>query len=353
MHDFSKIEVIKKFDRHNMLELLLGLPAQCRNALQLSRSVKLSKNFANIDKIVISGMGGSAVSGDILWSFLSKRIKLPILVNRDYTIPHFVDNSTLFFVNSYSGNTEETLSAFEKARAKGAKIIGVTSGGKVAELCQRYNLPLYRLPGGQPPRTAIGYLFFPLLQALINLGLISNIHEEIEETIVYLERKVKTYAPGMRKNNLAHTLTGKIFGYIPLIYGSGEAAGVCAFRWKTQFNENSKIIAFSHVFPELDHNEIMGWEGSLDITKKFALFVLKDRGDSKRMKKRVKITIDVIGKKLHAIYEVCSEGCSFLTRIFSLILLGDFLSFYMAIARGVDPTVIKGIDILKERLTKS
>ncbi len=352
MNDFTKTEIIKKFDRHNMLDLLLGLPAQCRNALELSRAVQLPKNFAGINKIVISGMGGSAVSGDILRSFLSKRIRVPILVNRGYTIPHFVDSSTLFFVNSYSGNTEETLSAFEKARAQGAKIIGVSSNGKVAKFCRRYSLPLYSPPGGQPPRSAIGYLFFPLLQALISLRMVRNINGEIEETIAYMERKVKSYAPE-RRDNLAHTFTRKVFGYMPIIYGSGEAAGTCAFRWKTQFNENSKVTAFSNTFPELDHNEIMGWEGPRDITKKFVLFVLKDKGDSKRMEKRIKITLDVIGKKLHAVYEICGEGRSPLTRMFSLILLGDFLTFYMAIARGVDPTAIKGINILKERLAKS
>ena len=350
MNDFRKIAVIKKFDRSNMLELLIGLPAQCQKALELSQNVKPDRSFADINKIVISGMGGSAVSGDILRSFLSSRIKVPILVNRNYTIPHLVDSSTLFFAMSYSGNTEETLSAFGKARAKGARIIGVTSGGKVQELCQRYGLPLYKLPGGQPPRTAIGYLFFPLLQALIKIGVVDDIHEEIEETISYLKKKVKEYAQGITKDNLAYTLTRSISGYIPFIYSSGELTGVCAFRWKTQFNENTKILAFSNNFPELDHNEIMGWEGPQDITGKFVIFVLKDSGDSRRMKKRIKITLDVIGKKAHAIYEVSSEGHSPLTRIFSLILLGDVVSFYTAIARGVDPTVIKGINILKKRL---
>jgi glucose/mannose-6-phosphate isomerase len=336
-----------------MLGLLLGLPAQCQMALEISQDVRLDKKFSHINKIVISGMGGSAVSGDILRSLLSGRIKIPILVNRDYTVPEFVDNGTLFFTNSYSGNTEETLSAFENARAKGASIIGITSGGKLGALCRRYNYPLYKLPGGQPPRTAIGYLFFPLLHALIRIGLVKNIGGEIEETISYLKKKVKEYGPSITQNNLAHTLTRKLFGFIPIIYGSGETTGVVAFRWKTQFNENSKILAFNQVFPELDHNEIMAWEGPQDITRNFVVLVLKDKDDSSRMKKRINITLDVMGKKPHAIYEVSSEGRSLLTRIFSLVLLGDFLSFYLAIARGVDPTLIKGISTLKERLAKS
>ncbi len=333
-----------------MLGLLLGLPAQCQRALEISQDVRLDKKFSHINKIVISGMGGSAVSGDILRSLLSGRIDIPIMVNRDYTVPEFVDTNTLFFANSYSGNTEETLSAFEKARAKGAGIIGITSGGKVGELCRRYNYPLYKLPGGQPPRTAIGYLFFPLLHALTQIGLVKNIAVEIDETIAYLEKKVKEYGPGPSRNNPAQTLTRKLFGYIPLIYGSGEATGAAAFRWKAQFNENSKLLAFNQVFPELDHNEIMGWESPQDITRKFVVLVLKDKADSSRMKKRINITLDVMGKKPYAIYEVSSEGHSLLTRIFSLILLGDFVSFYLAIARGVDPTLIKGINTLKERL---
>lgn len=351
MYDFTNLNVIKKFDRSNMLALLLGLPVQCRKALALSRKVKLARSFSRVNKIVISGMGGSAVSGDILRSFLSARIGIPILVNRDYSLPALVDNKTLFFANSYSGNTEETLSAFSLAKAREARIIGVTSGGKLSELCQRHGFPLYTLPGGQPPRTAIGYLFFPLLQALLSLGLVKNAEGEIEEAVSYLEKKVRVYQPGSPKDNLAYRLTQKIFGYIPLIYGSGEITGVAAFRWKTQFNENSKILAFNQVFPELDHNEIMGWEAPAAITKKFAVLVLKDKADSPRMKKRIGITLEVIGKKPSSLEEINSEGSSSLTRIFSLILLGDFLSFYLAIARGVDPTLIKGINTLKKRLS--
>lgn len=350
MYDFRKAEVIERFDRDDMFKLLLELPEQCGQALELSRRVKLQGDFRRIDKIVINGMGGSAVSGDILRSLLSSRLKHPVLVNRDYTIPRFVDKKTLFFANSYSGNTEETLSAFNKARACGAKIIGVTSGGRLGELCERYSFPVYKLPGGQPPRTAIGYLFFPLLQALLSLGLIKNMEKEIEETISYLEKKVRVYKSS--KNNLAYTLTRKIFGFIPLIYGSSEPAGVAAFRWKTQFNENSKIIAYHHIFPELDHNEIMGWEDTTAITRKFVILILKDKDDNERIRKRIKITRGVIERKPYLIQEITSEGNSLLTRIFSLILLGDFVSFYLALARGVDPTVIKGINILKEKLAR-
>lgn len=351
MYNFRRIETIKRFDRSDMFGLLVGLPEQCRRAVELSRNVRIPKRFANIDKIVVSGMGGSAISGDILRSLLSARLNIPVLVNRDYSIPKFIDRKTLFFAASFSGNTEETLTAFSEAKKRNAKIIGISSGGKLERLCHRYGFPLYKLPGGQPPRTAIGYLFFPLLSALIDLGIGRDIDKEIDETLLYLNRKVIEYSS--RKHNLAYTLTQKCFGYIPVIYGSGEVTGVCAFRWKTQFNENSKIPAFSNLFPELDHNEIMGWEGPKSITGKFVIFILKDRNDSVRMDKRIRITIEVIGKKPYAFYEVCSEGYFLLTRIFSLILLGDFLSFYTAIARGVDPTVIRGIDILKEGLAGS
>lgn len=350
MYDFRKAEVIERFDRDDMFKLLLELPEQCGQALELSRRVKLQGDFRRIDKIVINGMGGSAVSGDILRSLLSSRLKHPVLVNRDYTIPRFVDKKTLFFANSYSGNTEETLSAFNKARISGAKIIGITSGGRLGELCGRYRFPVYKLPGGQPPRTAIGYLFFPLLQALLSLGLVKNMDKEIEETISYLKKKVRVYKSS--KDNLAYTLTRKIFGFIPLIYGSSEYAGAAAFRWKTQFNENSKIIAYHHLFPELDHNEIMGWEDTTAITQKFVILILKDKDDNERIRKRIKITRGVIERKPYLIQEITSEGNSLLTRIFSLILLGDFVSFYLALARGVDPTVIKGINILKEKLAR-
>lgn len=352
MYDFRKIDIIKKFDSSGMLGLLAGLPGQCRNAVRLSDGIKPGRKFRRIDKIVISGMGGSAVSGDILRSFLWGRSKIPVFVNREYTIPEFVDRKTLFFVNSYSGNTEETLSAFKKAKDRGAGIIGVTSGGRLRQLCERYGFPVYVVPGGQPPRTAIGYLFFPLLKALMALGMVKGAGKEIDETLSYLKKKAGEYLPGASDNNLAYTLTRKIFGSTPIIYGSSDATGVCAFRWKTQFNENSKIQAFSQVFPELDHNEIMGWESPSAINKKFVVLVLEDRGDSRRTKRRIEITLDVMARKPRAVYKISSEGRSLLTRMFSLILLGDFLSFYTAIARGVDPTIVKGINTLKERLAK-
>lgn len=350
MKNFKNLSIIKKFDRSDMLGLILGLPDQCRKAIELGKAIKPDKKFSRIHRIVISGMGGSAISGDILRGYLADKIDLPVFVNRNYSVPDFVDSSTLFFAASYSGNTEETVSAFKKARSKGAKIIGITSGGKISALCGQYGYPVCRLPGGQPPRSAIGYLFFPLLLSLMNLGVVRGIEREIDQTVSFLMKKVKEYDPCLSGKNIAYKLTHRIFGRIPLIYGSDEATGICAFRWKTQFNENSKVLAFSSVFPELDHNEIMGWEDDMRITKKFVVLVLRDRKDSQRMKKRIGITLDVIGKKPDAVYEVCAEGQFLLTRIFSLIVLGDFLSFYLAIARGIDPTVIKGINILKERL---
>ena len=231
-------------DNSNMLKVIEDFPHQCRTALELTKGIYVS---GKIDKIVIAGMGGSAVAGDLLKIYMHDS-KIPVFVARDYKIPNFVDENTLFFAISYSGNTEETLSAFEDAQKKKAKIIAVTSGGKLSEAAKK----VVSIPSGLQPRAALGYLFFPALGVLANSNIAEVKNSEVREMLDVISKTEDFKKTGER-------IAKNIGSRIPIIYAS-DFLGAVAYRWKTQFNENSKSPAFFHLFSELNHNEIVGYQ---------------------------------------------------------------------------------------------
>ena len=253
---------------------------------------------------------------------------------------------------SYSGNTEETISAYRQGVDLSAKVVVVTSGGKLRELGEAKGIPLAIVPPGMPPRTALGYLFLPLLIILEKLGLVEAKGKDIGETALLLEELSRRWAPvSPLDENQPKSLARKLFGKLPLIYGSEPLKAVCR-RWKTQINENSKSLAYPVVFPELNHNEIIGWEGMEELRQSLEIIILRDEGDQERIKKRIEITKSVLGERPGGLEEVWSEGKSLLARLFSLIYLGDWVSFYLAILYGVDPTPVESIELLKKRLAE-
>ncbi|MBA7491520.1 hypothetical protein ES702_02067 [subsurface metagenome] len=351
MERLDNSDFLKRTDKSQMGKILINFPQQCEGAVKIGRDFPISGEYKDINKVLAIGMGGSAIGGDLLRSYLFKDLGIPLIVNRNYKIPHFVGQDTLIFASSYSGNTEETLSAYQEAHKRGAKIIGLTSGGKLKEYCQRDGNPVIIIPSGFPPRTALGYLFFPLIMILERLKLIRNKMEEIEETIKILTKLSRELGP-REKGNRAKRLAQELYNKVPVVYSSSEYFEPVALRWKDQFNENSKVFAIWNLFPELNHNEIVGWEILEEITKNFIIILIRDRDDFERIKVRMDITKSIIKKKVSGINEVWSEGSSLLARIFSLIYLGDFISFYLAILNGVDPTPVKMIDLLKKELAK-
>ncbi len=350
MENIDNAEVITKFDKSDMLSIIRRFPQQWKEAAALGREFHPPADYGKLDKIVVTGLGGSAMGGDILGSYLSEEAKIPIFVNRCYTLPGFVDENTLLLVVSYSGNTEETISAYHQGVKLSAKVVIVTSGGKLGELGKAQGVPLAIVPPGMPPRTALGYLFLPLLVILEKLGLIGAKGEDIEETAFLLEELSRRWAPSSSQNQ-PRDLARKLFGKLPLIYGSELLKAAC-LRWKTQINENSKSLAYSVVFPELNHNEIIGWEGTEELRQSLMIVILRDEGEPERIKKRIEITKSVLGERPGGIEEVRSEGKSLLARLFSLIYLGDWLSFYLGILYGVDPTPVESIESLKRKLAE-
>ena len=317
-------------DSQNMLQVIKDFPKQCREALSLPKGTSVSGEISNI---VVTGMGGSAIGGDLLKIYLSNT-NIPVYVNRDYKVPSFVDENSLVFAVSYSGNTEETLSAYQDAYGKKAKIIGIASGGKLADECNK----VVKVPSGLQPRAALGYLFFPMLGILHNTGIIRVKNDELNEMMDILKKTDKF-------NEMGQNLSKKLKEKIPIIYAS-DALGAVAMRWKTQINENAKMTAFYNVFSEMNHNEIAGYNG---IDRKFAAVLIRDKYDNERIKKRMDICKQIMGNIID-VQEVETQGNGLLARMFSAIYLGDFVSYHLAMWNRVDPWPVEIIEGMKKRL---
>jgi len=344
----NSLERMEKIDKSKMRKILLDFPLQCQKAVKLGKNLTIpEKFFQEMTKVVVCGLGGSAIGGDILKTLLSEKLELPIWVNRSYTLPRMVDKKTLVFIVSYSGNTEETLSAYKETIKRESLAISICSGGKLRELSKKDKIPCLVVPPGMPPRTTVGYLFISMLKILERLrGIDEGDYDELFRVLSEIRDRFAPNVP-LSKNSVK-SLSQELIGKIPLIYGVEGLTDVAAHRLKTQFNENSKILAFWNVFPELNHNEIvpLGGEGEIDLGQFYPIFI-RDKEEGKRIKKRIEVTQSIIKEKAKYT-EIWTQGKNPLTRILSAIYIGDWLSFYLAILQGIDPTPVKAIDLLKK-----
>lgn len=345
-------EEIFAVDTSNMYSLIKKFPEQVEEAVTIGNATSPRLAVSNVRNIVLSGLGGSAIGGDLLKSYLARELKIPFVVNRHYTLPGFVDKNSLVIISSYSGNTEETLSSFKEAQKRGAKILCISSGGEVEKLAKKRKSPIITIPGGLPPRAALGYSFFPLLIALGKLGLIRNKRQEINETLTMLKRKSDEYGTPDAASNKAMQIAEQLRHRIGVIYSSTERFDAVATRWREQMAENGKSLMFSHVLPEMNHNELVGWKALTDQMQEMQVILLRDQDDHPRVKVRMDITRGLIAERTQHITEVWSEGTSPLTRMFSLVYLGDWVSFFLAILHGINPTPVDVIDYLKNELAK-
>jgi len=301
--------------------------------------------------VVVAGLGGSAIGGDLLRTYLVDQVELPILVNRGYTLPGFVGPDTLVFASSYSGDTEETLAACRQAIQRRSQIIGIASGGQLVQLAAEANFSMIRIPAGYPPRAALGYSFVALLLSMAKLGLVSEQGVSLREAQELVRQKGVEYHPSVPLGkNEAKQCALKLRGKFPVIYAWGHHFEAVAIRWRGQLAENSKQLSSHHLFPEMDHNEIVGWGMPEAMMKKTAVILLRDRGEPKPIVKRMEITKELIAPFAGEIVEAWATGTSLLARLFSLLHLGDWVSFYLAVLNGVDPTPVQRIDMLKRRL---
>lgn len=345
---------INKLDKSGMLELLLDFPLQFGIARGLASKTDIIFSKRDFSSVVFAGLGGSAIGADLVRSYLYFESNLPMQVVREYDLPAYVGSSTLVFISSYSGNTEETLSAYSQARKKGASIIAISSNGALKENCLRDGVTFIEIPKGLPPRCSLGYLSIIPLCLLAKLGLIKDVSSSLDKTVSALEdlRSRKLNPAIGAKDNIAKYVAGRLVNKFPIIYSASVHFDTVATRMRCQLNENSKSLASSHVFPEMNHNEIVGWEHPARLLKNLVVLMLRDKGVHPRVNKRMDITREIICKEDPDIIEIYSEGEDLLARIFSLIYIGDFVSFYLAVLYGIDPTPVERVTYLKKKLAE-
>jgi len=349
--DLDDLSEIERIDASGMLAIVENMPQQFRDAIDIGTSSLDLPDSSGVDNIVFLGMGGSGIAGDIVSNFPEVQIPVPAISVKGYNLPEFARSNTLVFAISYSGNTEETIFCFEEAIKRNCRIVAITSGGKLERLANDKGVPLYKIPSGLQPRAALGYLFIPVMSALERLGICNNVIGKIEGSISMLEERSKEYGRGNpASENPAKRIAKALSGYLPVIYGSEGALMPVALRWKCQFNENSKVPAFCNYFPELNHNETVGWYCLEEVWSRSHIIVLRDKDEHPRVSKRIQITSDLISNHTGHITQVFSRGANKVERFLDLLYLGDLSSVYLALHLGVDPTPVSRIDELKKRL---
>lgn len=346
-------KLISEIDKADMLGAIARFPEQIKEAKDIVNSVSLG-SFFKIDNIVISGMGASSISGDIIQSLFRDRIDIPIFVTRQYNLPKWVNKNTLVISQSYSGNTEETLSTFKYACQKRSKIIGISSGGKLQEFCEKREIPHIKIPAGIPPRAATGYVLFSAIYAMKKIGIItSDIESEIEETISITDDfKNHNKKEVQEKDNLSKQIAKKIFNTIPQVYGWSFYFPIVK-RWCNQFNENSKLICRYDEVSECNHNDIIGWSMNPEASKLFTCILFRDtENESIYMSKRLNFMKQLFKEVAGNVIEIQIIGKKQLAKMMYVMYLGDFISCYLAILRNIDPTPVDAITELKSELAK-
>lgn len=326
-----------------MDELIAGFSGQLREALEIGRTASLRNPDREIRNIVVTGLGGSGIGGNLASEFLAAELQVPMNVNKGYFIPSYVDDHTLLIVSSYSGNTEETLNALALAEQAGAWIVCISSNGKVLERAREMNYDFIQVPGELPPRACLGYSLVQQLYILYRLGFSSD--RALSDVAIAADQldsredEIKSEA-----RDLAHYFHGRL----PVIYVCDQMASV-AVRVRQQINENAKMLCWHHVIPEMNHNELVGWR---DENENLAVLFLRNEDDYERNSQRIELNKEIIGKYTPHVRELWSKGESLVQRALYLIHLCDWMSFYLAELHGVDPVEVRVIDFLKGELAK-
>ena len=343
-------DAVKAFDASDQFADVLGLPDHLDDALWRVESASIEPQDSP-GGLVIAGMGGSAVGGLLARAALGDRASRRISVSRDYGLPAWTTPDTTVLCSSYSGNTEETLTAFEAAGALGARRIVCTTGGRLAQQARAEAVPVIGVPGGFQPRAAVGYMLVVALEIAALAGVGEGLRTEIDVAAAAAKGLATAWGPDSPEDSLAKSLARKLHGTVPEILGSGLTAPI-AYRWKTQINENAKTPAFCGELPEVDHNELVGW-GSASKQGRFSVVFLDDSDLHPRVRDRIEFTQELIRRHAAVDERVSSVGESRIERLVSLVLLGDLVSLYMAVLAGYDPGPVDALEELKRRLGPS
>ena len=336
-----------KIDKSNLRKVILSSPEQFEQAMELAGDIKVSGEF---DSITISGMGGSALPGNILRVFVNNVLdnsknkkRIAIFQNRSYSLPPEAYENSLNFICSYSGNTEETISSFEEALKNNLPCVGVSNGGKIEQMCKENNVPFIKLPfpyENFQPRMATGYFVMAIFQVLVNCGLIDDVRDEILTTVEPLSEHIKNLEE--EGKNLAKKLVGKT----PIVYSTTKFKSL-AMIWKIKINENAKTPAFWYYFPELNHNEMVGFTNP---QADFSFIFLRDNSEHPQILKRFEVTKKLMEQKGMNVYVYDIVGKTILEKLFATIALGDWTSYYLALEYGQDPTPVDMVEDFKKML---
>jgi glucose/mannose-6-phosphate isomerase len=344
--------LLEEYDKQGMYKKITEFPSQLEEGFKIGRQAsKPDIDVGSIKNVVVCGLGGSAIGGDLVRTFLTYDIKVPFQICRHYDVPEYVDQSTLCILSSYSGTTEETLSAYADSKQRGAQIIAITTGGELKKKAESDGFSVITIPPGFPPRAALGFSFMPLLVILYRLGFCPDLDSDTSQAIDFLRENVKKYFIDKAANPAIQTAQA-MFGRIPIIYGGQDYFDAVAVRFKGQICENAKQLAFFNFFPEFNHNELVGWGLVEDFRDKLYTIIIKDKDDHKRVGHRMKIVADIIRAKGVEVRQFETDGPNLLARIFSAVQFGDFVSLYLALLNKIDPTPVEVIDYLKGELAK-
>jgi glucose/mannose-6-phosphate isomerase len=351
MRDYSALR--QQYDPTGQYVHLRDIARQAERGLEAARATDLSALPAGLPRaVIVAGMGGSAIGGDILRSLVQRHGTAPVAVNRGYRLPAHVNADTLVIAVSYSGETEETLSAWRDARQRGARRIAICSGGALAAEARADGAPAALVPGGLAPRFALGYLFFTLLEIARRIGLVIVPDADVTDAIAEMDARAAAYGDLRDEKNEAIALAELLLGRLPVLYAPDGLECVLT-RWRCQIEENAKMLAYANMLPEMNHNEIVGWEHNPDLLARIAAVFLHEPGESPRIAIRRAITRGLIEPLAASVTEIRPRHERLLPALMELISLGDWSSFYLAIGNGTDPYPIEKIHALKEALANS
>jgi glucose/mannose-6-phosphate isomerase len=336
-------------DTEGMLAATLGLPEQVATAAGAGRGLEGLPAREMVENVVVLGMGGSGVAGDLLLATAAPFMAVPVVVVKGYTPPAFVGEGTLVFAVSFSGNTEETLEAATEAAVQGSTVVCVTGGGELATRAEGWGAPVIPVPSGIPqPRAGIGAMAIPPLVVLEEIGLFPGASEWIRLAVDQLKRRRDQLAGN---NSPAEEMARRIGRTVPLVYSSGAVGSTAALRWKTQLNENAKIPAFWAAHPELCHNEICGWGQHGDVTRQlFTVVNLRTDSEHPQVMRRFQLVDEILREVVSSVEEVVAEGEGDLAQLLDLVLMGDMVSLHLAAREGLDPGPVPVLVELKEGL---
>ncbi len=341
---------VERLDPHGLLGRIEALPEQCAEAWRRAADFALPARYADPREVVVLGMGGSAIAGDILRSLAALSGRKPVSVVRGYDLPSFVGEATLVVACSHSGNTEETLSAFEQALAAGARTLVVTTGGRLRELAQERGAPAFVYQYDGEPRSALGHQLMALLALGERVGLLERQEPAVAEAVALMqEQREQLGFAAPAESNPAKQLAGRLHGCLPIVIGAG-ALTEAAHRWKTQLNENSKCWALYEELPELDHNAIAGFRLPAEVVSRLHVVFLWHSALHPRLLLRYEATAEALTEAGVSHERVEAHGASPLAQVLSAIYLGDLVSYYLALLNGVEPSPVVAIDRLKAKL---